>query len=413
MLWRIAWRNLWRHKARTFIMASAVSFTYGLTLASLGLNEYSHARMLDEALRAAGGDVLIHGDGFWATRASDAVIGESDDVVQRVEAVDGVTAVMPRILITGLVSTSAGARPVFLQGIDPALELPLRDVAQDLVAGGFTAPGRTNPIVLGSRIVDKLELEIGDRVVLTASRPDGEVTRALFHLTGISEAGMRELDEVLGITTIDAARRAVEMPGMLSQIGIVSADGEQSFALAAAVEEALGERAADLEVLPWQEAVPEMVGFVEIDDAFGIIYMVIIFVVVLFSITNTFLMAVMERVRELGLLSALGLRGNIIGRLLLSETVLLTALAMTVGFALGYGGHLAASHWGISLSMYGLEEIEISGIDMADLVIYSTINPTKWIFASVLVAGASIAAAVYPAWRASRLAPAEAMRFYE
>ncbi len=133
----------------------------------------------------------------------------------------------------------------------------------------------------------------------------------------------------------------------------------------------------------------------------------------LFSITNTFLMAVMERVRELGLLNALGLRGRAIGRLLIAETVLLTALAMAVGFVIGYAGHRAVSHWGISVAMYGLEEIEISGIDLSDLVFYSTLEPGRWLVASLLIAGATVASALYPAVRASRLAPAEAMRFYE
>ncbi|HUG39582.1 MAG TPA: ABC transporter permease [Longimicrobiales bacterium] len=125
------------------------------------------------------------------------------------------------------------------------------------------------------------------------------------------------------------------------------------------------------------------------------------------------MMAVMERVRELGLLNALGLRDRRIGRLMLAETVLMTAVAMTVGFLLALGGHLAVSHWGISMASYGLGEIEMSGIDVADMVIYSTIHPTSWIVGSLLVAGATIASALYPAWRATRLAPAEAMRFFE
>ena len=154
-------------------------------------------------------------------------------------------------------------------------------------------------------------------------------------------------------------------------------------------------------------------GLIELDSAFGVIYFAIIFAVVLFSITNTFLMAVMERVREFGLLNALGMPDRRIGRLLLTETVLMTALAMAAGFLLGLSGHLAAAHWGIPMSAYGLEEVEMSGVDMADMVMYSTINPVKWLVASVLVAVATVAAALYPAWRATRLAPAEAMRFYE
>jgi len=168
-----------------------------------------------------------------------------------------------------------------------------------------------------------------------------------------------------------------------------------------------------LEVLTWQEAVPEMVGFIEIDDAFLYIYLVVIFAIVAFAIANTFLMAVMERVREFGLLNALGLRGGGVARLLLTETFLMTCLAMAIGFVLGFAGHLAASRWGIPVAMWGVDEMELSGVDFSSLVMRSKINPLKWFSASVLVALVTLGSALYPAWRASRFQPAEAMRFYE
>lgn len=413
MIRRLAWRNLWRHRTRTLIMGSAVALLYALTLVGLGVNDDGHARMLDEATSAAGGDVLIHGDGFWATRASDRVIRDADGILDRVRGVEGVEAAIPRVLLSGLVSTSAGSSAALVRGIRPELESRLVDPADDLIDGTFLTGEEDDPLVLGAEIVRKLEIEIGDRVVLTASDPEGELVRALFHLSGVIETGVRDLDESLGFTTIEAAREAVAMDGMLSQIGVVLSDDVEAETVAGGIRAAVDTEADGLEVLTWQEAVPEMVGFVEIDEALGVMFMLILLVVVLFSITNTFLMAVMERVRELGLLNALGLRGSRIGYLLLLETVFLTGLAMAVGFVLGYAGHLAVSRWGISMASYGIEEIEVSGVDFSELVFYSTIVPEHWVFATLLVAGATVASALYPALRASRLAPAEAMRFFE
>jgi ABC-type lipoprotein release transport system permease subunit len=413
MLLKLAWRNLWRHRTRTLIMTSAVALAYALMLAGLGISYDGHNRMLREAAEAAGGDVLVHGAGYWASQASDIIIQDGGATVEAVASVEGAATVFPRILVNGLVSTSADNRPVMLQGIDPEIERVLHDYADDIVAGSYFGDGRDDPIILGSRAVERLELEIGDRVVLTASGPDGEVTRALFHLTGVIETGLREMDEVLGLTTIAAARDALGHPDMLTQVGVLTTEDADHDAVAGAIRETVDARGNGLEVLTWEDAVPEMVGLIEIDDAFGYIYFAIIFAVVLFSITNTFLMAVMERVREFGLLNALGLRHERIGRLLLAESVLMTALAMAVGFAIGFAGHLAAAHWGIPVSSYGVEEIEMSGVDMADLVMYSEISPVRWGVASILVALTTVAAALYPAWRATKLAPAEAMRFYE
>jgi putative ABC transport system permease protein len=413
MLLKLAWRNLWRHRTRTLIMASAVALAYALMLAGIGIADDGHTRMLQKAAEAAGGDVLVHGDGYWDTRASDIVIGDGEVVLARVRGVPGVDQAIPRVLINGLVSTSADNRPVMLQGIEPTAETVLHEYPEDLIAGSWFEDDRPDPLILGSRLAERLEVEVGDRVVLTASDPDGEMTRALFHLTGVIETGLREMDEGLGLTTVDAARRALDRDSMLTQVGVVTADDADHELVAERIRATVDAPGNGLEVLTWEEAIPEMVGLIEIDDAFGYIYYVVIFAVVLFSITNTFLMAVMERVREFGLLNALGLRNERIGRLLLAETALLVLLAMAAGFLLGYGGHLAANHWGIPMSSYGMDEVEMSGVDMADLVMYSTINPMKWAVASALVAVSTVAAALYPAWRASKLAPAEAMRFYE
>jgi len=413
MLWRIAWRNLWRHKTRTLIMATAVAFSYGLSLFSMGIGDDGHQQMLDQAAEGAGGDILVHEQGYWDSKASDLVMNDADQILEDVASARGVDAAIPRVLISGLVSSATGNRPVMLQGIDPQAEKALRDLSEDVHQGSFLDKSeRDDPLVLGSVIVEKLELELGDRVVLTATRPDGEVTRALFHLTGVIETGLAEVDEMVGFTTLQAAREALEAPGILTQVGVMYDPAVSPDSVVASIRASVGTRAGELEILTWQEAIPEMVGFIEVDNAFLYIYLVVIFAIVAFAIANTFLMAVMERVREFGLLNALGLKGSGIARLLLTETALMTAVAMAVGFLLGLAGHLAVSHWGIPVSAWGVEDMEVSGIDYANMTMYSQIIPIKWISASILVALVTLGSALYPAWRASRLAPAEAMRFF-
>jgi len=413
MLWRIAWRNLWRHRARTLTMTSAVAFSYGLCLFSMGMGDDGHQQMLDEAAEGAGGDILVHADGYWESKSSDLVMSDGAEVLAAVESVPGVRAAIPRMIINGLVSSAAGNRMLFLQGIDPDRELALRDLSDDVDVGNYLdATERDDPIILGAVIVEKLELDLGDRVVLTATQPDGEVTRALFHLTGVIETGLADVDEIVGITTLEAAQEAVGAQGFLTQIGIMVDPSLPSDSVAALIRAATQINGNGLEVLTWQEAIPEMVGFIEVDDAFLYIYLVVIFAIVAFAIANTFLMAVMERVREFGLLNALGLRGRGVAGLLLTETLLMTTLAMSIGFVLGFAGHLAASHWGIPVAMWGVDSMEVSGVDFASLVMRSKITPIKWVAASILVVLVTLGSALYPAWRASRLAPSEAMRFF-
>lgn len=412
MLWQIAWRNLWRHRTRTVIMASAVGLSYGLFLISMGMNDDGHQQMLEQAVAGAGGDVLIHADGYWDARSSDLVLEDGDAVLAAVAGARGVDAAFPRILIQGLVGSAAGSRPALVLGIDPARERGLRDYSRDVRLGEYlTQSTRRDPIILGAALVEKLELELGDRVVLTATDPYGEVTRALFHLTGVIRTGLKEVDEGIALTSVEAARAALGGNGMLTQIGVRAAPGTSPDSVAGAVRAALAGR--EVEVMTWAEAIPEMVGFIKLDDAFMYIFMLVIFAVVAFAIANTFLMAVMERVREFGLLSALGLRSGGVARLLLAETALMTALALAAGFALALSVHLVLQRWGIPVAAWGLDSAEVSGVDIANMVMRSRLNPVKWGLATVGVAFITLGSALYPAWRASRLAPAEAMRFYE
>jgi ABC-type lipoprotein release transport system permease subunit len=394
-------------------MSSAVAFSYGLCLFAMGVGDDGHEQMLQEATEAAGGDVLVHAAGYWESKSSDLVLENTAELLEKVGAVEGVQSVIPRMIINGLVSSATGNRVLFLQGIDPGQEEALHDYSADVKEGVYLdGTDREDPIILGAVVVEKLELDLGDRVVLTATEPGGEVTRALFHLTGVIQTGLKEIDEVIGVTTIEAAQAALGAEGMLTQIGVMTDPGLASEQVAERVKTALRADGNGLEVLTWQEAIPEMVGFIEVDDAFLYIYLVVILSIVAFAIANTFLMAVMERVREFGLLNALGLRGTGVAGLLLTETLLMTLLAMSIGFLLGFSGHLAANHWGIPVGLWGVESMEVSGVDFAAMVMRSKIIPFKWVLASISVAVVTVGSALYPAWRASRLAPSEAMRFF-
>jgi ABC-type lipoprotein release transport system permease subunit len=414
MIWRLAWRNLWRQRSRTLILMSAVTLSYAMVLAAMGMGDDQHQQMLDAAVEGAGGDVLVHGEGYWEARSGDLLIDGAQRVVEAVRSVEGVAHVLPRVAIDGLLSTAVGNRPVQLLGIRPEVEAALRDVEADVVEGERL--GETDiraPLLIGAPVAEELEVEPGDRVVLTATGADGELTRALFHVAGIVRSGRADLDEVLAWTTLEAAGDALGLQDQLVQLGVLVESGVEPDRVQDGIRAVLPDGGEGLEVLTWREALPEMVGFIEIDDAFLYVYAVVIYLVVVFAIANTFLVSVLERVREFGLLNALGLRGGRLARLVLAETALMTVLSMALGLALAFGIHSALSRHGISVAAWGIEEIELAGVDLANMVMRSRIVVSKWVTASVLVALATIGSAVYPALRAARLAPAEAMRFYE
>jgi ABC-type lipoprotein release transport system permease subunit len=409
---RLAWRNLWRNRTRTAIVLVAISFTYAMMLVSMGINDASHRRMEEAAIRTAGGNLLIHGEGYWLNQSSDQLIEEPEAVLEALSEVRAVRGVVPRVLVTGLLSSPRGSAGVRLTGIDPEAEAQVNDLSRYLVEGRFLDGDTAHPLVLGSGLVEDLAIELGDRVVLTATDPEGEVVRALFRLSGVLRTGTELVDNAMAFTTLGAAREAVAMGERLTQIGVLidddSARRDARDALAARLTGTEG-----LELLTWDEAIPEMVALIEIDDAFGYIYMIVIFVVVGFGIANTFLMSVLERVRELGLLSAIGLTPQRTMGMVLSEALLLAVVSLALGFTLGFGGHLYLYDVGIDIrEVYGMD-IELAGVTLDDTIIRSELRPVKWLVGSVSVLLLVVLTSVYPAFRAVRLDPAQAMRTYE
>ena len=407
---KVAWRNLWRNRTRTLVTVTAVAITYGMYLMMMGIQEYTYGQMNDAASKAAGGMVLVQAKGFQDQQLNDMVVGNADHAMAAVKALPEVSHVAPRVLINGLLSTSSAAMPTRLQGVDPAVEMHFQDLSRYVTKGTFLQGDEEDPIVLGSRIVDKLEIEIGDRVILTASGSDGEMQRALFHLTGVLHTNSRLTDETLAFTTIAAARGATGHKDVLSQIGLlgpVDAD-----AMKAAVGAALSRD--DVEVMTWADAMPDLVGFIEMDRAYGNVFAIVMFMVVWFAIMNTFLMVVMERVRELGLLNALGLTPARIAQLVFLETFFLAVVALSVGLGLGLLGHFVIDANGIDMAaMYGTDSVDVAGVALTDTLVRSTITISRWINASLSVLVMVLLSAAYPAFKATRLQPSEAMRFYE
>ncbi len=411
---RLAWRNIGRNKGRTLIVVTAVAFSLGLMLTSYGLILDRRVKMMQAAVRTAGGNILVHGDGYWDARTGDLQIPVGDRVLEATRGLDGVTAVMPRVVVQGLLTSSHGGEGIELYGIDPDLEAAVYDYGRHLVDGTFLTGDGDTPIVLGSGLAEALEVELGDRTVLTATDHTGEVTRALFRVSGVIHAGSSMIDDSMAFTTLAAARDAMGMDAQLTQVGLLIDDDDARTSVKAALVAALGDDIEALEVLTWDEAIPDLVGLIEIDDRFSTIYALVIFFVVAFGIANTLLMMVMERVREFGMLNAIGMAPARISGLVLAETFMMTLVSVIIGVALGLVGHFSLVHWGIDFSeLLGDTEVDMAGVSLNDVVIRSKLDPLRWATATLAVVVLIFASALYPAIRASRLDPVQAMRTYQ
>jgi putative ABC transport system permease protein len=409
---RLGWRNLWRNRTRTTISVTAITLSFALLLATFGISDATYRQMLGAAVKTAGGSVLVHAAGWQRSQSGDLLVANPERVVAAARKLPGVRAAIPRLVVQALLSSPRGAASVRLFGEDPAAEAVLLDLAPFVAEGSFLGPGEAQPLVIGHTLAEKLGLRLGDRAVLTATDPHGELLRALFHVSGILRPHSG-LDEGVAITTVAAAAEAVGTGARRTEIGLVLADDAERGEVARALRTALAGSGEKLEVLTWEEALPDLLGAIRADKSFAWLFGVVVFIIMGFGIANTFLMSVLERVRELGLLAALGLTPARIARLVLAETAALTSLSVALGYLLALLMHAYLSRWGVDLAGLSGMKVELAGVTVQDLRLRSVIDPVRWAAGGLGVIVIVVLSACYPALRAARLDPVQAMRTYE
>lgn len=410
MLAKIAWRNLWRNKTRTSIVVVAIAISYGLMLFLFGISQDSYQKMTDNIVEAVGGHVLIHGEGYWDLPTGGQSVADPSAKRARLEDLEGVEAVAERVMAFGLLGTATTSEGAQVVGVRPEDERAFLDLQDRLVEGAIFSEDRSMPLVIDADTAATLGVGIGDRVVLTATDLDGEVTRGLFFLDGLLTSTPGTSGEGRAYVRLEDLQQLLGYGDKVTQIGLRIADDERRYLVAAAVQEFF--EGESIEVLTWDEAVPEFLALIEFDRVFTYFYLFIVVFIVVLGITNTFMMAVMERIREIGLFSALGLGPGRIGGLIMLETAFVTAVGMGAGLVLGLIGHFYVDARGIDMAEITQMDLDVSGVTM-DLVVHSHLDVGLWVTGSVVIFLFICAASLYPAWKATRLAPAEAMRFFE
>lgn len=413
-MWKLAWRNLFRNRARSFIAGSAIALTYAMLLISFGVAEGMYKELEVAAVQTAGGNILVHGEGYWERQSATHFVGDTEQVKTFLSGLSGVSDVVPRVLVNGLVSSPHGSTGVRLSGIVPEFEKQFMDIESYLISGRFLSCEGEDDMIVGARLAADLDVDLGDRLVLTATDVHGEVVRALFHLSGVFETGSRDYDQNLVFSCLETTQEAIGLGDGVTQIGVLLENDEDRLHVQSQLRSGfVPER--PIEVLTWDEALPDLVGYIKLDKAFNNLYLAIVFLIVAFGIANTILMSVLERVREIGLLGALGMTPNQIGHLILAETLLLAVFSMFLGFCLGFGVHTYFAQVGIDLAalMGGGGDVEFSGVVITDTILYSSLDLRRWVLASIGVFLLIIFSSLYPALRATRVVPATAMRTYE
>ncbi len=401
LLVTLAWRNLWRHRRRTFLILFAFALGVWSMVVLAAISRGSLEQQLTNGILNLTGHIQIHAPGFRDDPVIEHRLAPPEAALGAALAAPEVSAWAARVRVPAVVASERESAGVTLVGIEPQRERGLSFIPGAITDGRYLSAPDDEGLLLGRKLAERLETGLGRRVVVMSQDVDNQVADRGFRVVGIFDTQPQQMEEAYVFVGRATAQALLRMGEAVTEIAVMTTDRDRLEAPLARITAAAG---AQREVVPWTVAEPLLVLTQRLTDVILIIWYVIVFAAMSFGLINTLLMAVFERTREFGMFQALGMPpAHIIGQVLL-ESLMLLALALAVG-NLAAWGTIAALQGGIDLSAVA-EGMELLGVAP---VIYPAWSAGDLLAANVLVFVLGVLASLYPAWRAARHVPVEAL----
>lgn len=399
LLGPLSWRNLWRNPRRTVITVLVVGIgLWSILIFAVLLRAWSTSSR-DTTLKMMTGEGQIHAAGYLDDPTSAHRIPPPAGRLAQALNSPVVAAWTPRVRVSAIVQSEYKTLPITLAGVVPASEKKLSDIPKDIAEGRYLNGPQDAGIVLGRNLVKRLKTRLGKRVVVMAQDANGKLAERAFEVVGIYAASQQAEDE-FAFTGLRPAQALTATGGDISEIAFDAQSDEALPQLLADLKTA----APKLDIQSWKTLAPLAYAVSTFFNEFVMMWLWMMFTLMAIGIVNTQLMAVFERVREFGLLQALGMRP----RLILYEVTLESTLLIGVGVAFGIvlaTATVQAFPRGIDLGFLG-RGAELVG---AGRVLYPRIDVGDFILYSAIVWVAGVVATLWPARRASKISPVEAM----
>ena len=397
----LAWRNLWRNHRRTVIMLAAISVGAWAMIFMTALMRGMVNDMLRDGIRALPGHVQVHHPQYRDDPSVNNLLSMSVPELEVAFADGGIGSFAARVRVPAIISSERESRGVTLVGVDPVQELEISAIGIDIADGRNLEAVDDGGIVIGRELAEKLETQVGKRVVLMSQDPDNEVADRGFRVVGLFKASLTAQEEMFVFAGRETVQKMLRIGNRVSEVAVTGDDYRDVEPPFAAVRQVVAE--GD-EVLPWYAIDAFLGAMLGVMDGFVLVWVIVIFLALSFGLVNTLVMAVFERVREIGLMLALGMKpAGILGQII-AESVFLLILGLIIGNSLAFLSVVPLSD-GIDLSIVA-EGMEMFGYPS---VLYPELEARDVIMANVVVLVLGFLASLSPAWRASRYEPVEAI----
>ncbi len=407
--WRIAWRNLWRNRRRTILTAAALSFGFVSAVLMIALMDGMTEEMVSNGTRVVTGQVQIHSSDYRPERSIHDTMGGRAGIdvagtVAAIQGVDGVGGVAPRVYGGGLVSSGNETAGAVLMGLDAVREEAVSRFGAAMAEGRL--PSGRGEIAIGAAMAETIGAGLGDEVVLVAPAADGSTGNDLFAVTGIFRLGVGGYDDGYALLELATLQELMALdPGRIHEMAISVARIGEADAVAERVTGAVG--GAGLVIEPWSVFLEQLYFMTSLMDAANGIVALMIFGMAIFGVANTMLLATFERRREFAVARALGTSGRAIVRIVVCEGLFLGVVALAAGAVVAIPVVVWFHEFPLDLSAFvGTYEMMGSAMRPYLTAEYSWDGP---LISALALVGTGLASALYPAWRAVRIPPADAL----
>jgi len=397
---KMAFRDLGRNRRRSFFSALAVGGGLALLILMASVIEGEMGSAIESAIKLQSGHIQIRASTYDENKSSlkwEDLVADPDQIASQIAVLDQVKAATPRLYASGFLSSgtqSAGARITGIDPLSPASD-PYRE---GLISGSYLAPNDREALLIGKPMAEKLNLQVGDSVSLSLNTADGDVQEQTFTVKGIYTTGTYGFDSATVFLPLAKAQAMTQTENHASTIFVLLKNTSQTDTVVKALH------VSNLQIKTWKDLNALFVDYETMAQSYiGIFYMIIL-AISASVIINTLIMSVYERTREIGILSAIGMRGNRIMMLFLAESSMLAIGGVIMGLIIGVLATLYFNINGFYIGNMGLSGMVITDTIYAKLTVNNLINLTILTFVVTMLAG------LYPAVMASRMQPVEALR---
>jgi ABC-type lipoprotein release transport system permease subunit len=405
LLARLALRNLARHRARTALTGTAIVFGVAAFVFLGAVANGYRVQMIEGATGIATGDAQVQHPDFRTDLRPELALPDGAGLLARIRAAGIVAAAAPRVEGVAVVSTPARSENVALVGVDPEAEREVTLLHRAVRIGTYLAAAGDPGIVIGRRLAERLRVRVGERVVVTTQDVSGGLASDALVVRGVFETGSDGFDGEVAHVALGPMQRLLGLAReRLTGIALRTVDRETMAEALAAVDRLAPEGA--VRVRPWQELMPEVAQMSVILRGGLAVVMLVVFVMVGVVVMNTVLMSVLERTREFGVMLALGSAPSLVVRVVVLESLAVGGVGAVAGIALGVAAASAFAGGGIDLRGQGMT----AGVPGVTGVVFPALSPEVLLAPALLLPVLVLAASAYPAARAARLAPVEALR---